>query len=128
WILESAHAKNQRVAVFTGPVFREDDPIFVTRDEMRVPVPLEYWKVIAMLNHEGELTATSYLLSQEDLIADMVEAPKEPKSFQVPVRMIERLTKLNFHGLAEHDPFVSRQEATGVEMLELASYEDIVLS
>ncbi len=128
WILETANAENQRVTVFTGPVFRRNDPIFKTEGGERVQIPLQYWKIVAMVNRDGELRATAYLLTQETLIDDMVEAVREPKSFQKTVRGIERLTHLSFGDLAEHDPLArGATEAVGPVDVELSSFESIVL-
>ena len=128
WILENAHTKNQRVTVFTGPVFRDNDPVFTTESGDRVQIPLQYWKVVAMVKQDGELSATAYLVAQEKLIDNLVEAVREPKSFQKTVREIEQLTGLSFNQLRDHDPLTrGAEEAPRPREIELLSMHDIVL-
>ncbi|UCE62173.1 MAG: DNA/RNA non-specific endonuclease [Phycisphaerales bacterium] len=128
WILETANAHNQRVTVFTGPVFRRNDPFYQTESGDRVQIPLQYWKVVAMVHRDGELRATAYLLTQEGLIDDMVEAVREPRSFQKTISEVEELTHLSFGDLREQDPLAEgATEAAGPIEVELRSLNDVVL-
>ena len=68
--------------MLTGPVFRNHDPVFVTEDGDEVQISLDYWKVVAMVDQEGELSATGYLINQGSVIADIFEVIQEPKVFQ----------------------------------------------
>lgn len=68
--------------MLTGSVFRNHDPVFVTEDSDEVQISLDYWKVVAMVDQEGELSATGYLINQGPVIADIVEVIQEPKVFQ----------------------------------------------
>ena len=59
----------QRV-VFTGPVMRDDDESIAPG----VIAPREFWKLVVMENADTrKLHATAYLLSQGDLIRDLLE-------------------------------------------------------
>jgi endonuclease G, mitochondrial len=110
-ILDNADNRNFRVSVFTGPVLAADD------DRYRgVQLPRQFWKVVAMVKQGGALSATAYLLSQEQLIKGMEIVPEAfsygaYRTYQVPVRHIEDLTGLSFGTLADADP-LGRQEAT----------------
>jgi endonuclease G len=128
FILRNAQAADQRVTVFTGPVFREDDPIYETRTKkQRIPIPRAFWKVIAMVSQDRELKATAFLLKQDSLIAPLVEAIALPKQFQKSVRDIEQLTGISFHHLADHDPLSQgAEESVGSATVELTSLEDLV--
>ena len=62
-----------------------------------------------MIKESGELSATGYLLSQEELIAGLEVLPEAfsygaYKTYQVPVRRIEELTRLSFGHLVDADP------------------------
>jgi endonuclease G len=111
YILDNADNRNFRVSVFTGPVLAADD------DRYRgVQLPRQFWKVVAMVKQDGALSATAYLLSQEQLIQGLEVAPETfsygaYRTYQVPVRHIEGLTGLSFRSLADADP-LGRQEAT----------------
>ena len=83
--------------VFTGPIFSDSDPKYRGHK-----IPLEFWKV-AMGIADGELFATAYLLSQENLIdvTDLDEAVHELplgayKTYQRRVADIENATGLSF--------------------------------
>jgi endonuclease G, mitochondrial len=110
YILENAENLKFRVSVFTGPVLAADD------DEYRgVQLPRQFWKVVAMVKQGGELSATAYLLSQEELIKGLEIAPEAfsyaaYRTYQVRVRQIEDLTGLSFGTLADADP-LGREEA-----------------
>ena len=104
YILENADNRDFRVAVFTGPVLADDDEEFAG-----VQLPREFWKVVAMVKQSGDLSATAYLLSQEELIAGLEVAPEEfsygaYRTFQVAVRRVEERTRLSFGSLSDADP------------------------
>ena len=111
YILDHADNLRFRVCVFTGPVLAADD------DQYRgIQLPRQFWKVVAMIKQTGELSATAYLLSQEQLIKGLEVAPEAfsygaYRTYQVPVRQIENITSLSFGPLAGADP-LSQQEAT----------------
>ncbi len=128
-ILHSANLMNHRVSVFTGPVFRDDDPVYVTSNNEPVPIPRDFWKVVAAVKQPGQLSTTAYLISQKELIDQMLatEAAFEPKTFQVPVRSIEELTQLSFRGLAEFDALTNNStEAAGVGPRVLQATSDLI--
>ena len=110
YILDNADNLKFRVSVFSGPVFAADD------DQYRgVQLPRQFWKVVAMVKQGGELSATAYLLSQEQLIKGLEIAPEAfsygaYRTYQVPVRQMEDLTGLSFGSLVDADP-LGREEA-----------------
>jgi endonuclease G len=128
-IAAEARADNKRLCIFNGPVFRSND-----RKHRGLRVPKEFWKVVAFESDAGQPTALAFVLSQASLIKDLPPeefevGPYEP--FQVTVRRIEELTKLDFGDLSDHDPLgeaanESRFEA-GTEFVRLARLEDMVL-
>ncbi|MGW6281329.1 DNA/RNA non-specific endonuclease [Kribbella sp. NPDC055071] len=70
YILDNARTKGFKACVFTGPVLRADDPELVEG----LAVPREFWKLVVMPASAGKkLHATAYLLSQGDLIRDLLE-------------------------------------------------------
>jgi endonuclease G len=84
--------------VFTGPIFSDSDPEYRGHK-----IPLEFWKVAAGVAADGELFATAYLLSQENLIdvADLDEAARALPlgaymTYQRRVSDIENATGLRF--------------------------------
>lgn len=126
YILENADNKDFKVTVFTGPLFADDDD-----DYRGLKLPRQFWKVAVMVKTDGTLSATAYLLSQEQLLSDLEAVSLENfsyaayRTFQVPVARIEVLSQLSFGRLSEHDP-LARQEATTFAQ-EISRPEDLQL-
>ncbi|WP_285481933.1 DNA/RNA non-specific endonuclease [Amycolatopsis sp. NBRC 101858] len=124
YVLNNADNADLRVSVVTGPVLAEDD------DPYRgVRLPRQFWKVVAMAKADGTLSATAYLLSQEELIHGLELAGEFSygayRTYQVPVRRIAGLTGLSFGALPDADP-LERLESTG-EVREIGVLDDLVL-
>ncbi|WP_246780845.1 DNA/RNA non-specific endonuclease [Rhizobium ruizarguesonis] len=141
YILDNARTEGFRACVFTGPVFRADDPEISPSDAQ---IPREFWKIVAMPKKEGGLHATGYVLSQGDLIRDLLERRSLSeavegfvlgayRTFQVAIAHIEDITGLQFKSLRDTDPL---SEAVGgaeslaagqIAYLPIEGFEDIVL-
>jgi endonuclease G len=129
YILDNADNLKFKVNVFTGPVLADDDQQF-EQDGATAKLPRQFWKVVSMVKSNGDLSATGYLVSQEDLIKGLEVDLEEfsyasYRTYQVPIRKIEALTKLSFGALANADP-LAQQEAL-VEGRELERFEQIEL-
>jgi endonuclease G, mitochondrial len=124
YILGNADKENFKATVFTGPVLADDD------DEYKgVKLPRQFWKVAVMLK-DGLLSATAYLLSQENLIRGLELIPEAfsygaYKTFQVPVKRIEQLTDVSFGDLVDRDPMSEREAAE--PWREITSPDDLIL-
>ena len=115
YILDNADNRDFRASVFTGPVLADDDDEFEG-----VQLPRQFWKVAVMVRGDGTLSATAYLLSQEELIQGLETEGFDYgayKTFQVPVSRIETLTGLDFGALRDADP-LGRLEAAMVKEVE----------
>lgn len=132
FVLDNAQANDQKVTVFTGPVFRDDDPEFLDNN---VPIPTQYWKVIAWSDEDG-LQAAAFLLSQKDMLDDdhRIEMLGDEAAFdfrerdlyQTTVAEIAELTDLEFGPLVDGE-IESMQEGS-VAMHAIDSLNDIVLA
>ena len=99
YILEHVNPNGElSLQVFTGPIFSDSDPKYRGHK-----IPMEFWKVAAGIAPDGELFATAYLLSQENLIdvTDLDEAVRELPlgaylTYQRRVTDIENATGLRF--------------------------------
>ena len=125
YVLDNADNLKFRVNVFSGPVLAADDEQY-----RGVQLPRQFWKVVVMVKQGGELSATAYLLSQEELIKGLEVAPEAfsygaYRTYQVPVRQIEGLTGLSFGSLADADP-LAREEAA-VTAIEVTRPEELRL-
>lgn len=125
WITKSSDDEDLRVTVFSGCVFRDDDP-----HKSYIQVPREFWKVIVRVE-DGELLATGIVADQSDLIgAQEGLAPmpdKLPAEYQQSIEDIENLTGLTFGNLREHDTFAGGSEGTESKR-RINSFEDIQIS
>lgn len=133
WISNGSDDDDLRVTVFTGPVFRPDDPVFA-----EFPVPREYWKVVVRVD-DGQLLATAILADQSDLLrqSEAIAAGRAaedlppfpdilPEEYQVTVAEIEELTGLDFGPLRDHDTFAGGSEgARGHRRRRIERFEDI---
>jgi endonuclease G len=133
YLLDKAQRISKRLTVFTGPVFRANDPPF-KNDAMAKPVriPLDYWKVAAMVKEGGKKVAAGFVVTQADLIGDATDLEErfQPAVFQVPLREIEKLTGLKFNSLREHDTIedegaLERSEALDAGVRPLGALADI---
>ncbi len=99
YILEHVNPDDElSLQVFTGPIFSASDPKYRGHK-----IPLEFWKVAVGIATDGELFATAYLLSQENLVdvTDLDEAVRELPlgaymTYQRRVTDIENATGLRF--------------------------------
>lgn len=110
YIYVNLQREDLKVTVFTGPVLAGDDAVF-----HGVQLPKEFWKVVVMLRDDGKISATAYLLSQEDMVEGLEFVFGEFRTYQVPVAMIERKTGLDFGNLRNFDPRGKRAALEAVE-------------
>jgi endonuclease G, mitochondrial len=99
YILKNTQTHGLRVSVFTGPVFGADDPL--VKD---VRVPLEFWKIVAMMRTDGAPSVTAYLHTQRNLLGVRDFVFGAYQSYQVRVSEIVSATGLAFGALGAHDP------------------------
>jgi endonuclease G len=107
-IYEDTEVDDLRLSVFGGPIFKPTD--FPFRGLL---VPRSFWKVIAYVEG-GALKAKAYVLTQDDLEANLESLGLEPfKLFQLGIDELTALTSLDFGPLALADTMRSGPEALG---------------
>jgi endonuclease G len=108
YALFHARQDEMKISVFTGPFLTDDDPVM-----FGVPIPVEFWKVIAFIHDDtGQLSATGYTISQSSFISEDEFVFGQHKTAQRTIASIEQRAGLSFGDLSRHDPFV---EAEGIE-------------
>ena len=140
YILDSSRAGGFRACVFTGPVLGDDDPEI---DGARVP--LEFWKLVATLDADQKaLRATAYLLSQGQMIRDLLEKRSKTeavegitlgayRTFQIAIADLADATGYDFSAYLAADPLkrtdesVAGEASTEPRFVPLDSLTDIVL-
>ncbi|MBP3954087.1 DNA/RNA non-specific endonuclease [Gemmata sp. G18] len=124
YILNNTDQRNLKVSVFTGPVLAPADPVY-----RGTRIPLDYWKVVAMVKTDGKLSATAYMLTQRNLQDDF-EAPfvfGPFRTYQVPIARVEDATGLSFGNLSDFDPLAGTETAAPAPARELTTASDLVL-
>jgi endonuclease G len=142
YILNSARTHGFKACVFTAPVFGEEDPVL---EEENVRVPLEFWKLVVMLNSDkNNLHATAYLLSQGQLIRKLLEKRDRSeavegfvlgayRTFQIAIADLEEATGYDFGKFKDADPLSAApgsQEAASAKVPRIVPLEtagDLVL-
>ena len=136
YILQAANTKDFKACVFTGPVFRDDDPAY-----RGAKLPRDYWKVAAMVGPDDRLHATAYVLTQENLLGDLSdhELPREFRedaggfrfgafeTYQVPLATVSDRTGLRFDDLEPFDPLGGGRESAPGAARRVRGPADIAL-
>jgi endonuclease G, mitochondrial len=127
YVLENARTHEFKACVFTGPIFRDSDPVHED-----VQVPLEFWKVVVALDADTQdLLASAYLLSQENIMPTEGFRFGQYKTYQVPIKHIEKEADLKFSkAIRNADVFhdtPAESLAEQFRFLEIKSAEDVVL-
>lgn len=142
YILDSARTHGFKAIVLTAPVFGDEDPVL---EEENVRVPLEFWKVVVMIDSERDRRhATAYLLSQGQLIRKLLEDRGRTeavegftlgpyRTFQLSIHDLEAATGYDFGTLKDDDPLArTRAGREGVAagapvVVSLETMQDLVL-
>lgn len=140
YILDSSRTGGFQACVFTGPILSDEDPVI---DAARVP--MQYWKLVATLDAAGKaLRATAYLLSQGQLIRDLLEKRSRTeamegvvlgayRTFQLAVADLALATGHDFSAYLAADPLARLDSSTEAAALDaprfitLDAATDIVL-
>ena len=117
YALEHAREDDMRIAVFTGPFLREDDPV-----RFGVKVPRSFWKVIAFIHDgTGELCATGYAMSQDDFLRDEEFVFGQHQTWQTPIHAIEQRAGVRFGELGALDPLADVPEGPPAPLTDFAA-------
>lgn len=118
WLLDKTDDQDRKAAVFTGPVFRDDDVEY-----RGAKIPADFWKIVVVKREkDGEVAACGFMMSQKNLIQNLGKHrggtdndyrgddrnkvhTSEISPFQVELSTIEDLTGLDFGKLKEVDPY-----------------------
>ena len=95
--LKTARAQQQRLSVFTGPIFSEND-----QELDGIQVPGSFFKILVFRRGDGSISASGFVVDQKVLIDGLLEV-FVPELFQVPIHEIIRRTGLDFQHLLPLD-------------------------
>lgn len=133
YVLDHARQYGQRLSVFSGCIFADDDPVY-----RGVAIPRRFFKIAAW-EQDPELAATGYVLDQTPSLGPILERPARAdtatpplgpyRTFQVPIEDIAGATDLSMNQLVTADRY-ALQPAARLEAqrwTELTSHADIVV-
>lgn len=123
-VLAYAETTDQRLAVFTAPVLKDDDPPY-----RGIRVPLRFWKIAAW-RQQDTLAAAGFVLDQTALVDTRQGLTVPPlgafRTFQAPIADIAAEAGIDVGALAAADTFV-RRGLRPVAARDLQSLDDVVL-
>lgn len=113
YILHTESVQNNlRIAVFTGPVLRDSDPVFVSEvNNKEIKLPTLFWKVVVYTKGDQQLYRVGFLMGQKKLLEkdniiklittneEIIDTAlfmqfEDAETYQVNTTTIEKLTKL----------------------------------
>ena len=116
YVLDRAQTTERKLTVFTGPVFRDDDP-FYGRERKGGPwqVPLTFWKIAVLQKTDNSIAAAAFVNGQTDYVRALYEAKifsglkpytidqLRSRKIQTTIKAVEELTGLDFGNLKRFD-------------------------
>lgn len=129
YILKNTDIEDLKVSVFTGPVFSDRD-----WEYRSVKLPLQFWKMVALIKKNGTPSVTAYLLSHESFLSDMGERAiigEEGfgafKTYQISLDKLQEMTQLNLEPYKVYDPLSNLRSLAGQDYQEITDSHNIVL-
>jgi endonuclease G len=120
YVLDNVDQEDIRATVITGPVFRDEDPVY-----QGVPVPTEFWKIVVYLHPELEdLAAIAYKRSQAKFLPALGRRDSrfvfgDFDDTQVSVASLEEETGLDFSAIREIDVMAGADPGMVVALRDL---------
>jgi endonuclease G len=130
WLLQKADENEKKLAVFTGPVLRDDD-----KEYRGAKIPADFWKIIVLEREsDHQMAAAAFMMSQKDMISHLGHSKSNGRElyknmeieavdtsmvapYQVPIQTIEDMTGLKFGSLKEVDAYALYEEQKKLDTL-----------
>ena len=116
YLLDKAQTSQKRLTVFTGPIYRDDDPLY-GKARMGGPwrIPLSFWKVAVLQKSPTRVAAAAFIVGQTQYVQALYEAKvfsglkpytvdeMRKRRIQTTVAAIEAETGLDFSAVRPFD-------------------------
>lgn len=116
YVLDKAQTSERRLTVFTGPIFRDSDPVY-GRKRKGGPwrIPLSYWKIAVLQKTQSKIAAAAFIIGQTEYVRALYEArvfsglkpytveEMRQRTIQTTIRAVEAETGLDFGPLRKFD-------------------------
>jgi len=122
WVNALERDRDDRITVFTGPIWGEDPLWVVPRDRPPAEVPAAFFKVVCFANREHAFEVRAFVVPQDvKAMADWSGRRRVDNQFyQTSVAEIEQLTGLLFDPIvAETNPLYFRRNAEAQARLRI---------
>jgi endonuclease G len=116
YILDRAQISEKRLTVFTGPIYRDNDPLYgLERKGGPWRVPLSFWKIAVLQKTANTIAAAAFINGQTDYVKALYEAKIfsglkpysldeiRSRKIQTTVAAVEEATGLDFGDLRKFD-------------------------
>lgn len=116
YLLDKAQTTLKRLTVFTGPIYRDNDPLYgKTRKGGPWKIPLSFWKVAVLQKTPQNVAAAAFIVGQTEYVKALYEAKvfsglkpysvdeMRKRKIQTTIVAIEHETGLNFSALRQFD-------------------------
>jgi endonuclease G len=116
YILDKAQTSERRLTVFTGPIFRDNDPLY-GREREGGPwqIPLSFWKIAVLQKTDTRVAAAAFIIGQTEYVRALYEAKifsglkpytideLRSRKVQTSIATVEQETGLDFGALRPFD-------------------------
>lgn len=116
YVLNKAQTSEKRLTVFTGPIFRDSDPLY-GRKRKGGPwrIPLSFWKIAVLQKTEDQIAAAAFIIGQTEYVRALYEArvfsglkpytvdELRSRKIQTTIEAVEEATGLDFSALHPFD-------------------------
>jgi endonuclease G len=116
YVLNQAQTQERKLTVFTGPIFRDDDPIYgKNRPGGPWQIPLSFWKIAVLQKSEDRIAAAAFIIGQTEYVRALYEAKVfsglkpytldelRERKIQTTIAAIEDETDLDFSAIRQFD-------------------------
>jgi endonuclease G len=116
YLLDKAQATERKLTIFTGPIFRRDDPTYGHKREGGPwQIPLSFWKIALLQKTDDTLAAAAFVIGQTEYIRALYEArvftglkpystdDLRSRKIQTTIAAVEGLTRLDFSAIRQYD-------------------------
>ena len=125
YVLDKAQTTERKLTVFTGPVFRKDDPEYgFTREGGPWQIPISFWKIAVLQKTDTRIAVAAFVRGQTETVQALYEArvftslrpfsldELQRLNIQTTVAAVEALTGLDFSVLKPFETVRSALEST----------------
>ena len=116
YLLDKAQTIERKLTVFTGPIYRPDDPLYGRKREGGPwQIPLSFWKIAVLQKTDTRPAAAAFVIGQTEYVRALYEARVfsglkpysvediRSRKIQTTVAEIEGLTGLDFSAVRPFD-------------------------